>query len=167
MMLKEALSTATKIYEKAGVKVSWLDCTLGGKRLAEACHQPASPGTRFLRLVSGAAVEKLRPEVGELGRALLRPDGSRGRMAYVFTSRVEDLAGRAASGLEARLLFARLLGCAMAHELGHLLGMRHAGAGVMSTAWGVDELDATRAGVFGFEPTALTNEISKGRTVSD
>lgn len=151
MMLKEAISTATKVYKKAGVRVSWLDCTPGQKRLAEACRETASPGTRLLRLVPAATVGKLRPAAGELGRAALRQDRSGGRMAYVFASLVENLAGRAANGLEARLLYGRLLGCAMAHELAHLLGVHHSDAGVMGVGWGLDELEDVRGGRLGFE----------------
>lgn len=150
MMLKQAISIAAKAYEKAGVNVSWLDCTPGQKQLPEACQETAIPGTRLLRLVPGEVVGKLRPSLGELGRAALREDRSGGRMAYVFPSLVEDLAGGVASGLEARLLFGRLLGYAMAHELGHLLGVHHGEAGVMGVAWGFDELDDVRAGAFGF-----------------
>lgn len=152
MMLREAVSTATKAYEQVGVKVSWLDCTPDRKRIPEACRETPTRGTRLLRLVPGNLVRKLRPAVGELGRAALREDRSGGRMAYVFPSLVEDLAERAASGLEARLLFGRLLGYAMAHELAHLLGVHHGEAGVMGVGWGLDELGEVRAGAFGFAP---------------
>ena len=42
-------------------------------------------GTKLLRLVPRATVGKLRPVLGELGRAALRKDRSGGRMAYVVS----------------------------------------------------------------------------------
>ena len=149
MMLKEAVSTATKIYDKAGVRVSWLNCKAGKAPLAEGCEETPS-GARLLRLVPAEKLTRLRPASGELGRALLREDRSRGRMAYVFPSLAEDLANRADSGLAARLLYAKLLGCAMAHELAHLLGVHHSEAGVMGVGWSLDVLEDIRRGELDF-----------------
>lgn len=155
MMLKEAVSTATKIYEKAGVRVSWLDCTVGKGALHAGCAVGPHSEARLLRLVAAGKLGRLRPSLGELGRAILREDRSRGRMAYVFPSLVADLANRAENGAAAQLLFTRLLGCAMAHELAHLLGVHHAKAGVMAVGWGLDALEDIRRGKLDFQPQEI------------
>lgn len=139
-MLEEAMSTATKVYRKAGVHLVWLGCGTRKSRLPGACVEGKSVGARVLILVPGRSVGQWAPAPGELGRALLREDRTQGRVAYIFPSLVEALAARAARGLTDRLLYSRLLyhrvlGYAMAHELAHLLGVGHGTTGVMSAAW--------------------------------
>ena len=152
MMLSEAISTAAKVYDKVGVIVAWLDCTSSKERRDEGCNAKLTPSTRVLRL-----------QPHELGRAVLRADHSRGTIAYIFPNLVEDLAGRVGNGLAARLLFGRLLGYTVAHELAHLLGVRHSESGLMSPVWGRDDLDGILTGSLGLgwlDPTIFSGAWS-------
>jgi hypothetical protein len=144
-LLKEARATAEKVYRRAGVSVTWLDCTKSKERLDDGCEAKLGPTSRILRLVPRRLAQGLNPRPGELGRALLREDDRAGTLAYIFEHRVEDLS-QAVGGESPRLLYSRLLGYAMAHELAHLMGVAHGQTGVMDPSWNRDDLSEIRVG---------------------
>ena len=145
--LQTALSTAAKRFKQAGVSVVWLDCTPTNPRLDGGCEAPVTPRTRILRIFRRDQGIRLNARSGELGRALLREDRGGGTFAGIFHHQVEARAAWAMSAprmggdrLSARLLPARLLGYAIAHEIAHLFGIHHAAGGIMHDSWSPAEI---------------------------
>ena len=118
-----ALSAAHAILEAAGIAVSWRD---GGDA------ESARPGEVIVRIV--AAPPDMLP--GPLGFSLIDVAQRSGTLATVFADRVAHLAALASADT------GRLLGRAMAHEIGHLLlgTTRHADRGLMRGVWTTVEL---------------------------
>jgi hypothetical protein len=90
--------------------------------------------------------ERYHFDPAEFGFTLLSDRGEAATSAFVCAECIETLA----QGVESRL--AGILGCMMAHELGHLLLGRgsHSGAGIMHVPWGHKELDQAEAGNLNF-----------------
>ncbi len=151
-MLKAAISTLAKVYRKAGVRLMWQECSA-----RQGCADTLGSDVRILVLGAAGAVGQRSPGPGELGRAVLHEGCRQGRIAYIFASLVDLRATQAAMKLRqrqlySRLLYHRLLGYAMAHELAHLLGVGHGAEGLMAVAWDTDTLDEIRRGTLTFEP---------------
>ena len=111
----EAEMEAARIYHAAGITIVWDEC---------ACSQVPSPTTVMLRL-SPRFPGSVRQE--NLGYAPTGDEG--GSLAIIFYDRVEAMTpGESPS---------RVLGYAIAHEIGHLLLGRnaHSSAGLMRGYW--------------------------------
>jgi hypothetical protein len=109
VILAGAQSTATRIYEQAGVDVLWVDPV-------------ACPTAVHVHILSRGMAERVAAGDAVLGVATV---GS--AMAYVLYGRVLD------ASLRFHLHPSRLLGYVMSHEIGHLLlpGRMHGRAGLM------------------------------------
>ena len=89
---------------------------------------------------------------------------NRGRL-YVCYDRVERLyrkqiAGTARGETARSATTAQILGYAMAHEIGHLLGLdAHPDLGIMSVAWGPTDLLNLAYGDLAFTPQQAINHI--------
>jgi len=121
-----ALAAARDILKDAGIAVTWTDDD----------NVPA-PAEVIVRIVTAPA-EALP---GPLGFSLIDVERRAGTLATVYADRVTRLA--ALSGTDP----GRLLGRAMAHEIGHLLlgTTRHADRGLMRGVWTSVELHRDRA----------------------
>jgi len=121
-----ALAAARDILKDAGIAVTWRDDD----------NVPA-PAEVIVRIVTAPA-ETLP---GPLGFSLIDVERRAGTLATVYADRVTRLA--ALSGTDP----GRLLGRAMAHEIGHLLlgTTRHADRGLMRGVWTSVELHRDRA----------------------
>ena len=121
-----ALAAAHAILKDAGIVVTW----------REDDNAPA-PTEVIVRIVTAPA-EALP---GALGFSLIDVDRRAGTLATVYADRVTKLA--ALSGADP----GRLLGRAMAHEIGHLLlgTTRHADRGLMRGVWTSVELHRDQA----------------------
>ena len=122
-------------------------------------------GTRILVLGEAGSAGQWPASPGELGRAFLREDCMQGRTAYIFVSLVERQANESALPLDqrqlySRLLYHRLLGYVMAHELAHLLGLRHSSSGILARDWDADTLEQVRHGVLIFEPSQVDDILA-------
>jgi hypothetical protein len=154
----EAIRTAAEIVEETGVQVEWRDCT---STSTEPFCQDVRPGrgliVRIMPEVTpsasfrGSALQ-LRTLPGrslQLGVAVINPVTLSGEMATIFQEEVRAVARR--SGVND----AKLLGRAVAHEVGHLLlrAREHSATGIMRGAWSLEELTTDRPEDWQFAPT--------------
>jgi len=147
-VLEEGQKEASKIFRKAGVETTWVDCQVTAeKKVANpACHEPLGQAEFALRILprTSAVPPGLRDNIGF---AFLPPEG-RGSMAGIFYDLVESLAGlgRASRGV--------VLAHALAHEIGHLLlgTSAHSPWGLMRGGWVKEELRQAAMGNLLFTP---------------
>ena len=137
-------SVAQEVLRRAGVESIWVDCPVPSTQEANpACQQPPRPYRLILTIVPHWGNRWLDSDA--LGVALQVEHGS-GSYCYVFQERLDGLA--AATHISP----ARLLGHAMAHEIGHLLkgSNSHSPQGLMSKHWYATELRAAAMGSLNF-----------------
>lgn len=153
-----ATQVASDILAEAGVDVAWRDCTPTGGDLR--CTDGLSRGEFIVRIMrryvprgdergGGPDTTAITNDDGlQLGFAALDPRSHRGVLATIYHDRVVGVAMRA------RVSHARLLGRAIAHELGHLLlrGDRHGESGLMRAVWTDGELARERQADWLFTP---------------
>ena len=153
----EAIRTAAEIVERAGIQVEWRDCT---SRSTESLCQDVRPRRDLIvrimpEVTPGASFDgsalQLRTLPGrslQLGVAMINPVTLSGEMATIFQEQVRAVAQR--SGVDD----ARLLGRAVAHEVGHLLlrAREHSATGIMRGAWSLEELTSNRPEDWQFAP---------------
>ncbi len=123
--LVKAEKEAGRILEHAGVPVTWRDCPTGN----EPCRK--GPGrVFFLAMMAGPVQNKFLDTIS--GYALL-PD----HLAVVHYDYLPPLTGRESGKADTALV----LGCVIAHELGHLLlgAHPHSIAGIMQAHWGIEQ----------------------------
>ena len=140
-----AKAEVTRIYRDAGVNVVWIDAASSGGR----SHPLQSPGTSdpgFVLVVLPAEMSDQLPVATEvLGVAIVTRE-HRGRMAYVFYSRVERVAlthlNTSHDAARRDLYSIVVLAHAMAHEIGHLLlPYGHSATGLMRADWNAKDLN--------------------------
>ena len=160
--LLKAEDEAARIFQPAGIRALWLDCPLAPEQAAQfpGCQEPPGRTTFSLRLVSRTMAERYHFDPAEFGFTLLSDRGEPATSAFVCAECIETLA----QGVESRL--AGILGCMMAHEVGHLLLGRgsHSAAGIMHVPWGHKELDLAATGNLNFvrsEVRRMRAEVEK------
>jgi hypothetical protein len=131
-ILARAEREAFKILSAAGVRVVWVDCLEKppGIESKEACQRGWSAQTPGVRLLSGHVTRMY--EDREFGFAAIPV------LATVNYKRIAAWYG----GDDARDVLPVMLGCAMAHELGHLLlrDPGHSTTGIMQPQWGDEQV---------------------------
>ncbi len=136
--LVEGEKQAEEILQRAGIHVVWLNCPTG---IQECIEPPNSTHLVLTILKQGSAMG------GEdmLGLAVQDAEGS-GTYCYVFENKLNQISGQLHTNIS------RLLGYAMAHELGHLLkgSHSHSTTGVMSALWSRYELEQLARGALAF-----------------
>jgi len=151
--LIRAEQEVTRIYRKIGVETVWVD-----QPLLPEQKQDDSPRLQTsyigLSILPRAMAECLSSSA--LGMA---PGAERNRAwAYVFYDRVDDLSRKQiAEGARGKMgrwaTTAQILGYAMAHEFGHLLGLdAHSPTGIMRAAWRWSDLLDAAYGDLDFTP---------------
>jgi len=151
-ILSEAEKEVTEIFRKIGVETSWLHVpqSSGGNQLEFDYPRSKALDLRISlasRLMTKPMEKHLGPQDDVLGWSTPTGDKS-GHLAYVFYHRVEDF-------VQARNLHehkARLLGLAIAHEMGHLLlpVHTHSSRGVMRANWDRQDFRLATRGNLGF-----------------
>lgn len=138
-MRAAAILTAAAITAEAGFTIEWTDC--GRASLASACVDLRGPHDLIVRImpVSASAPPGLllrNQSRAPLGFAVVDPVVGSGAIAMVYLDRILPLAKR--TGVDA----GRLLGRAIAHEIGHLLigTTKHSGVYLMREVWTDQEL---------------------------
>jgi hypothetical protein len=134
-----ARDTAHFIFSHAGIDLIWRDCdaVAQAKSSSTSCDHPLEPREVLVRVVAGSS-----QTTGEvLGYSSIDTRQSAGWLATVFADRVDAVATRTQSDM------GRLLGRAIAHEVGHLLlgTTTHSPSGLMRERWRDQELHRDRA----------------------
>jgi hypothetical protein len=138
-------SVALEVLRRAGVESIWVNCPVRTTPAANReCQQPPNP-TKLVLTVVPHWVDNHRFHSHALGFALEVEHGF-GAYGYIFQQRLDELA--AATHISA----ARLLGHAMAHEIGHLLkgSNSHSPRGLMSEHWYANDLRDAAIGSLNF-----------------
>jgi hypothetical protein len=124
--MRTAHANTTDILKDAGLEVVWRDCSAG-------CPDPVGSEEVVVRIVTAPA------SIGaeSLGCAIVDVRQGMGTLATVYADRIGALASR--TGVSP----GRLLGRAIAHEIGHLLlgTARHSAAGLMRALWSNRDLE--------------------------
>jgi len=135
--LAVAREHAQAIFQEAGVNVVFIDCWAGGPREAvetvNRCQDPVGADI-VLRLQKTRETDRSR--FVSMGFSLVGTPGAAPFLATVYVDRAESVARGA--GIDPR----RVLGLAIAHEIGHLLlnSNTHAPSGLMRADWSRTEL---------------------------
>jgi hypothetical protein len=134
--LAVAREYAQAVFQRAGVNIVWADCWVGGRQPADAparCQEPVG-GDIVLRLQNTNRSEGSR--FVSMGFSLVGTPGTAPFLSTVYVNRAESVARSA--GIDSR----RVLGLAIAHELGHVLlnDNAHAANGLMRADWSQHEL---------------------------
>ena len=125
------------VLQQAGLNIVWADCWAGGR------SEPAGATPRCQEPVGGDIVLRLqktketdRSKFVSMGFSLVGTAGAAPFLATVYVDRVESVARGA--GIDAR----RVLGLAIAHEIGHVLlnSNTHATSGLMRADWSRNDL---------------------------
>jgi len=127
-----ACAQAGAIFREAGIAPVWLRCgPVEGQSQSQRdrCTPGGRPDVIMVRLLRSSRLSEIKRV--RLGEAQVDIQAHMGVIATVFADRVANTSNRA--GANAR----RVLGCVMAHEIGHLLigTNRHSTNGLMRAVW--------------------------------
>jgi hypothetical protein len=140
-VLSQARDRTIAIMRHSGVSLTWLDCGTPGNRVPKA----GCSALVFPKHVSVRVVRKIiSAKAGILGQSFQDAAGE-GNYANVY------FASLASSNAGAIVPTGELLGCVIAHELGHLLLGKdsHSATGLMSAVWQDSELrEAAQGNLF-------------------
>jgi hypothetical protein len=146
-----AVTIASGIYRRADIPV-------------QLTADSSADAALTIVVLQSAATSTLRPAGDSMGVAPSADDGTRGNVAYVFGDRVVRFAE---SG---RMDPAIVLGCAIAHELGHLLlpVNAHTRDGIMRANWDPSFIPRSGVGLPGFasDQARLLRIRVSGRLIS-
>ena len=140
--LATALDLAESIFMDAGVGVLWVECGVSGRQpsaMSNRCNRPFDRNEVVLRIQTTGPVDARR--YASLGASLVSGHaGDAPLFSTVFADRVASVARE--SHADAR----RVLGYAIAHEVGHLLlnDPHHPGVGLMRAVWSRFEFQRNR-----------------------
>jgi hypothetical protein len=146
--LAAALAAARAILEDAGIAVTWVSCdAVFVRRDEDPCLAPIGANELAIRFVRLPPHQMPQDRVS-LGDSLVDTRLRVGSLATIYVDRVSLLARRC--GVDVR----RLLGRAVAHEIGHLLlgTSAHGASGLMRAVWSQQALRDERVEDWTFAP---------------
>jgi hypothetical protein len=148
--LRPALAVAEHLLASAGLVIAWRVCDT-----PQSCPVEDAPVTEIVVILSSRDRQNGRENCG------VAAHGARDSTGTVMVS-VPCVAGvafrltrRPGTGTHPLLAMPRhddLIGAIVAHEIGHLLGIRHAPAGLMRASLETDDMIALRRGKLRFSP---------------
>jgi hypothetical protein len=143
-LIPDAEKTAAHIFDQARVAVQWHNCSSrGGQFLDPTCAGGAAATDLVIQIVVRS--RKARDTV--FGVAFV--EGLGGAYADIFLDRLQRMQDR-----EMNVSLPRLLGCVIAHEMGHLLLGEHSHSpdGLMLPRWESAQLNKLGKGNLRFDP---------------
>ena len=151
---RASLDVAKATFASASVQIVWKICA------QVSCDTPLSPTEFVVRMVQLA--DGGRHGDHRLGDALIDPQKRTGVLATVYVNRTLRLAR------DLEIDHYKLLGRAVAHEIGHLLlaTNAHAASGLMREIWSRDELLRTRRDdwvLHPFDAAAILRRLASSR----
>jgi hypothetical protein len=163
--LAAARGHAEAILQQAGLNAVWIECWAGGRGPStdtdRRCEQPVG-GDIVLRLQKTREADRSR--FVSMGFSLVKIEGATPFLSTVYVDRAESVARVAAT--DAR----RVLGLAMAHEIGHVLlnSNTHAEQGLMRADWSRTELRRTDQAAWNFleSEAAIVRAAAQQRLLS-
>jgi hypothetical protein len=143
-ILAGAEREAGRILGEAGLRTVWLDCPVGHSTAVpqDPCEERLEATDIVLRVLSGPTQNKFQDTA--FGFAVIP----------VLASVYYDRAGRFARSDDAEFEVPVILGCVIAHEVGHLLlgSNSHSGSGVMQRRWERKQIRQAMTGTLLFTP---------------
>ena len=144
--LLEAEDQAARLFARAGVRITWLDCPTNPKEVS--LYPQCANRDVVLRILSASMSNHFDSHAEALGAAIPVSKPERAWVASVFNARVASISS--SWMLDPGLV----LGEAVAHELGHLLlGASHARDGIMRANWTQQDLKQASRGQLRFDAT--------------
>ncbi|HEY1467729.1 MAG TPA: hypothetical protein VGF61_01705 [Candidatus Acidoferrum sp.] len=160
-ILAQAEARATHILAQAGIQVEWLNCAPGGSHVPDQFEQPspcsriAYPSHLSVRIVLTA--QSVPEDI--FGQAFADNEG-KGTYIKLFYAHLAEPNAHLPLGE------GELLGCVIAHEVGHLLlgTDSHSRDGIMQGRWESPQLSEAGKGNLQFTPSqaALMRECLAG-----
>jgi hypothetical protein len=150
--LAVAREHAQAVLQQAGLNIVWADCSVGDRSqppdAAPRCQEPVG-GDILLRLQKIGDRQADRSRIVSMGFSLVRTGSAMPFLSTVYVDRVGSVARGA--GTDPR----RVLGLAIAHEVGHVLlnSNTHSAAGLMRAGWSRRELRGNDAAAWHFLDT--------------
>jgi hypothetical protein len=143
-MLAGAEREAGRILDRAGLQIVWLDCSAGHSTAdrQDPCREPLEATDIVLRLLSESTQNKFQDTV--FGFAVVP----------ILASVYYDYAVHLARSDNAEFEIPIILGCVIAHEVGHLLlgSNSHSGSGIMQGQWERGQIRKAMTGTLLFTP---------------
>lgn len=153
--LDRARETATTLLATGGIRVSWRDCAAG------ACGPATVPWPAAVVVL---LLPIARDGQGDICGEATRDGLTRDRTVLVYVRSIADRVSsihRSTTGRSNPLLSTvhtgHLAGLAIAHEVGHTLGLVHAASGVMKARLGIDDLLEWRRSGLAFSRVEATS----------
>jgi hypothetical protein len=132
-MLEGAERQVAAIFREAGIQITWAGGATRGEQPSNRIEPQHAERVEdiFVRIVTSSIANHLAFPGETLGFSLPCAPDERACLAYVFYQRIEKLACRSRTPLP------RVLACAVAHEIGHLLlgPNSHSERGIMRAEW--------------------------------
>ncbi len=141
-VMSQAQSRATVILRRAGITLVWLDCgTAHNPPPNSGCSELSFPQHLSVRLVSVSG-----PVSADTFGQTFQNAAGEGNYALIYFGSLKS------SNTTEVIKTGDLLGCVIAHELGHLLLGRdsHSATGLMSAVWQANELRQASQGILFF-----------------
>jgi len=137
-LVTQAEKETSRVFSDSGIKLSWIDCAAHSQLDSPPmCTSEAAPAQIRLRILDRNAGKLYQGDI--FGFAT----------APVFASVYYESALRlAATSTDSELNVSILLGCLIAHEIGHLLlgPNRHAASGIMRASWDTNQVKLAMMG---------------------